>query len=836
MIRSQFTSMLCLASLAGILSAHAAEPRNPLIPMGAITGSPDETVVRETLEAYKSVGIDQYLIYPRSGLELEYMSEEWLQVCEWFCQHAKRLNMKIWLYDEYNWPSGSCQNRVQSGNPAFQHAETVIRRKPDKTFDWSLVRSPERVNLYEPAAVQRFIELTHRVYEQRLRPYLGSTVIGIFTDEPGYPARVDAPGATLKFRTFTGLEKAYREATGRAFRADVERFLNDPSQDAVWGIYAELQGRQFRASYFDPIREWADRVGLLTTGHLMDEHHPTRSTLYNGNAPHVLQGLSLPGMDEVFTKGLSQDPDWSYSLSHARSGQIEWLTLATLQHAALRRQNGGLAELFAVGPCDMTLTRQRQMIWLTALHGVDRYLLAIAPLDVRGLVEKSNYYNDFTPTQPWFPCLQILGDEAKRAAAVARRIPVRDVAVRFPLHQIGRARMNPNRALPPLVELLHRLAMAQLTWELVADGEPCDLPHILEFGENGALTETRSGRRFTAPVQAVAFLHDAVAARTRVITADGTPAADLCLRRYEDGLVAVLNLTADARPGLRLCGSGRDTVPFDLPPRGIFLHERKTDPVPAPLETLKHSQALPSGTLYALTLSGANTVRVVFTGQVARVTVKTPLEGVRLVVRQHPQAVTLRHNGDAVQADQACDTLPQGFRPLYSQSAPLRLAVGEHRFELSGDAKDSLFFLPALWIAGSIATDGTRALVACPALSPAQSFSAAGLADFAGAATYAVRVAIPPQARFLRCETGDLCASVALDAENLGSRAWAPFVWPIPDRLRGREAELRITLHTSVAPIFGDAQTPGAQWKQLWLPMTPQGERTGLLSAPEWCW
>lgn len=39
---------------------------NPLIPMGAITGKPDERIVRETLEAYKSVGIDQYLIYPRS--------------------------------------------------------------------------------------------------------------------------------------------------------------------------------------------------------------------------------------------------------------------------------------------------------------------------------------------------------------------------------------------------------------------------------------------------------------------------------------------------------------------------------------------------------------------------------------------------------------------------------------------------------------------------------------------------------------------------------------------------------------------------------------------------
>ena len=58
----------CLALVSGA-SAAAAEPRCPLIPMGAITGKPDERTVRETLEAFKSVGVDQYLIYARSGLE-----------------------------------------------------------------------------------------------------------------------------------------------------------------------------------------------------------------------------------------------------------------------------------------------------------------------------------------------------------------------------------------------------------------------------------------------------------------------------------------------------------------------------------------------------------------------------------------------------------------------------------------------------------------------------------------------------------------------------------------------------------------------------------------------
>lgn len=26
--------------------------------------------------------------------------------------------MKVWLYDEYNWPSGTCRDRVPSENPS----------------------------------------------------------------------------------------------------------------------------------------------------------------------------------------------------------------------------------------------------------------------------------------------------------------------------------------------------------------------------------------------------------------------------------------------------------------------------------------------------------------------------------------------------------------------------------------------------------------------------------------------------------------------------------------------------------------------------------------------
>ena len=47
--------------------------KNPLVPMGAITGKPGREELRANLEAYRKAGIEQFLIYPRSGLEVEYM-------------------------------------------------------------------------------------------------------------------------------------------------------------------------------------------------------------------------------------------------------------------------------------------------------------------------------------------------------------------------------------------------------------------------------------------------------------------------------------------------------------------------------------------------------------------------------------------------------------------------------------------------------------------------------------------------------------------------------------------------------------------------------------------
>ncbi len=813
------TRAMLLVLVAGwAVAATAAERRCPLIPMGAITGKPDEQTVKETLEAYKAVGIDQYLIYARSGLEYEYMGEEWLQMCQWFCKHAQRLDMSIWLYDEYNWPSGSCKGRVPAENPDFESRQYAVYKHADGTFDWKIVHSPGWVDNYSFPAMERFIELTHKRYEQRLGPYLGTTVAGIFTDEPSHPTPVKLDGKPdLLFRYFDGAEAEYKAATGRELRADVQAYLADKTKDEVWAIHYGLLGERFRKAYFDPIRAWCDRVGLLSTGHMIAENSACDSALYNGKPLHALKGLTLPGMDEIGTR---YDP-----------ANIEWLTLAVAQHAVGRRGRGGLAELFALGPSDMRHATHRQMLWLCAMHKIDHYLLAIAPLDARGNVEKSAYFNPLTRMQPWFPAFRLLSDEARVAARYASKSVQCDIAIRYPQREAARLAAK-RQSHPALLATLRHFSAQQLTYDLYEEDEPCDKPLVFAF-EGPALKEEKSGRTFPSSDEAAAFAKTVCPPAVWVETADGKTVNNVLLRHYQDGCVAVLGLTASEHGRLRLMHRDGEPVPFELPARGVFRFEGQASVLQIPVAI----RPVPGDTSFEITLSACNAHRLAFgTNNMARVKVEHSVLAARIVLRNHPAPSKLTLDGKPVRADQPCNTLRPGLNELYRQTEPFRLEAGEHVLAIEAGGNDANYFLPVAWVAGDFAVEN-GATKALPKTVDAGALWQQGLADFAGQVTYTTQVDIPSHAADvkLRINTGGLYTSITLDGQALGERAWAPFEWAVPAGFRGKTAELKISVWTSAAPLFGDWKNPAAAWKkEFWVPPPEPHPDVGLLSVPEW--
>ena len=86
--------------------------KNSLITFSAIVGKPTKQECFDYLYSLKDNGINAAMLYPRSGCEIEYLSEEWFTTIEHLICAAKDLDMEIWLYDDFNWPSGDACGKV----------------------------------------------------------------------------------------------------------------------------------------------------------------------------------------------------------------------------------------------------------------------------------------------------------------------------------------------------------------------------------------------------------------------------------------------------------------------------------------------------------------------------------------------------------------------------------------------------------------------------------------------------------------------------------------------------------------------------------------------------
>ena len=207
---------------------------NPLIPMIAVTGTPSCDELRQTLEKWHSVGVVQFMIYARSGTGFDYLSSAWFSACKSMCKAAEELGYNaVWIYDEYNFPSGNCKYRVIQDHPEFRlQALCVVKSGGEYRFE--LRQSPVMSDLLNPQAVERFLSLTHQKYEQELGEYFGTLVKGFFTDEPDIGRfGQSVAGTECHVTWYDTLEEEYQEQTGGNLRQDMLRGIATGSRNRM---------------------------------------------------------------------------------------------------------------------------------------------------------------------------------------------------------------------------------------------------------------------------------------------------------------------------------------------------------------------------------------------------------------------------------------------------------------------------------------------------------------------------------------------------------------------------------------------------------------------------
>ena len=107
---------------------EAPEPEHTACPFWFWNGDlePDEIIRQIGLMFDK--GIRSFVIHARVGLTVPYLSDTWFERCELALEEAARRGMKVWLYDEDNWPSGYAGGRVLARNADYVAQHLALER------------------------------------------------------------------------------------------------------------------------------------------------------------------------------------------------------------------------------------------------------------------------------------------------------------------------------------------------------------------------------------------------------------------------------------------------------------------------------------------------------------------------------------------------------------------------------------------------------------------------------------------------------------------------------------------------------------------------------------
>lgn len=418
------------------------------IPFWFFNDAFDEDRVRGQLEDYVEKGVNGLVLHPRIGVpaEMPYLSEEFFRAVRFIVGTASRLRMKVVLYDEGMYPSGSAHGMVVQANPEYaSRGITLLSREEARTklaaeksarviaelsggrkivygFAGGTIRgihfgeddgqpgAPKAADILNPDAVDEFIRLTHDRYYEELKEYFGTTVIAFFTDEPSALGRNAG-----HYRAWAdGMEKELVAAGGRledlealfvstgrtvAGRSD----LVETEENFTVRLYRQLIKRKLREIFYARLSGWCERHGIALIGHPA-ESDDIEEELY----------FHIPGQDLIMRRVAPE----TGGLKEFDSVQAK-LSADIARHLG-RRRNAN--ECFGVCyrdriPWYMTAGDMKWYIDWLGLRGVNLYIPHAFYYSVEG-ERKGERPPDVGPNNIWWRHYRRFSDYMKRLSYI----------------------------------------------------------------------------------------------------------------------------------------------------------------------------------------------------------------------------------------------------------------------------------------------------------------------------------------------------------------------------------------------------------------------------------
>ncbi len=113
-------------------------PEFGIMPFWFVNGAMEYDEMAYQLKEYKAKGIPGIYVHARFGTleNTGYLTEDWFDRLRFTVKTAQELGLQIWVYDEYNWPSGTAGKQVmaQDKNLTQRYLELVEGNFPGQFF------------------------------------------------------------------------------------------------------------------------------------------------------------------------------------------------------------------------------------------------------------------------------------------------------------------------------------------------------------------------------------------------------------------------------------------------------------------------------------------------------------------------------------------------------------------------------------------------------------------------------------------------------------------------------------------------------------------------------
>lgn len=276
------------------------------------------------------------------------------------------------------------------------------------------------VDLMNPAAVAKFIDVTHAEYYRRFAAYFGGTITAIFTDEPGFlNNRIDGylPNTLPWTEALPGF---FEKKKGYSLIDALPLLWMGGGGDVkVRSDFWDTLSTLYMNTYFGQIYNWCAAHRIESVGHVLEDTLRFHRTFEGGDFFKTMRYLHQAGIDQI---------------GQRRFGLIN----PKLASSAARMFGArhALSETFGAYGWGLTLQSMKAVVDWHATSGIDTEVLHAFYYSVEG-DRKQESPPDLFYHQLWKDQFHTFVEYASRALYLAGRgRQVADVAVLYPASAI----------------------------------------------------------------------------------------------------------------------------------------------------------------------------------------------------------------------------------------------------------------------------------------------------------------------------------------------------------------------------------------------------------------